>query len=48
LASAAAWLVANPKNVKSNYARFLTSWFKRAQDRAPRHPQAPAKVKDWT
>lgn len=36
LAKAAAWLIANPKNRKSNYARFLTNWLTRAQDRAPR------------
>ena len=35
LASASAWLIANPSNAKSNYARFLTNWLKRAQDRAP-------------
>lgn len=35
MAKAAAWLVANPKNKKSNYARFLNSWFSRAQDKAP-------------
>jgi hypothetical protein len=35
LASACAWLIANPANQKSNYARFLTNWLKRAQDRAP-------------
>lgn len=34
LAKAAAWLLANPKNAKSNYARFLTNWLTRAQDRA--------------
>jgi hypothetical protein len=34
-AKAAAWLVANPKNKKSNYARFLTNWFSRSQDKAP-------------
>lgn len=33
---AAAWLKANPKNRKSNYAKFLTGWFSRTQDRAPR------------
>ena len=32
LAKAGAWLVANPKQVKSNYNRFLTSWFTRCQD----------------
>lgn len=34
LTAAATWLIANPKNVKSNYARFLTNWLSRAQDRA--------------
>lgn len=31
---ASAWLLANPKNVKSNYAKFLNGWFSRAQDKA--------------
>lgn len=35
LAKAGAWLIANPKNQKSNYARFLTNWLSRAQDKAP-------------
>lgn len=43
LASAAAWIVANPANRKSNYARFITNWLKRAQDRAPRAAD-PAKA----
>ena len=36
LKKAAAWLMANPKNKKSQYARFLNNWFSRAQDKAPR------------
>ena len=36
LEKAADWLIANPANKKNNYARFLTNWFSRAQDRAPR------------
>jgi hypothetical protein len=35
LTKAAVWLIANPKNAKSNYARFLSNWLTRAQDRAP-------------
>jgi hypothetical protein len=42
LAKAAAWLLANPKNQKSNYARFLTNWLTRAQDRAPAKGGGPA------
>jgi hypothetical protein len=34
--AAVAWLQANPKNKKSNYDSFLTRWFAKAQDRAPR------------
>lgn len=34
LAKASAWIMANPKNRKSNYARFLTNWLTRAQDNA--------------
>jgi T5orf172 domain len=36
IAKAAAWIHANPKNRKSNYAKFLSNWFSRAQDKAPR------------
>lgn len=32
---ASAWLVANPKNVKKNVARFVNNWLARAQDKAP-------------
>lgn len=50
LASAAAWIVANPSNRKSNYQRYLTNWLKRAQDRAPRAggslPAQPSR-QDW-
>lgn len=35
LAGAREWVKANPANRKSNWRRFLTGWFKRAQDRAP-------------
>lgn len=48
IAKAAAWLVANPKNRKSNLARFLTSWLTRAQDRAPPRGGSPAGGRDWT
>lgn len=34
-AKAAAWLLANPANRKSNIAAFLTRWFTKAQDSAP-------------
>lgn len=36
IARAAAWLKANPANLKKNYERFLVNWFSKAQDRAPR------------
>lgn len=35
LAKAKAWVVANPKNRKGNWRRFLVGWFSRAQDKAP-------------
>lgn len=35
LAKARAWAVANPKNRKSNWRRFLSAWLSRAQDKAP-------------
>lgn len=47
LNKAAAWLVSNPKNRKSDYLRFLNNWLSRAQDRAPAaggyRGQAPAR-----
>ena len=33
--NAKAWLVSNPKNVKSDWKRFLNNWFRRDQDKAP-------------
>ena len=39
---AAVWLNANPKNLKSNYKRFLAGWMTRAQDKAPAQGYAPA------
>jgi hypothetical protein len=35
LAKATVWLIANPANKKSNYARFLANWLTKAQERAP-------------
>ena len=40
-AKAAVWLVANPKNRKSNYERFLTNWFVKSQDGAARVSRKP-------
>ena len=31
----AVWLLANPKNRKSNYEKFITNWLQREQDKAP-------------
>lgn len=36
LRRAEVWSAANPKNRKSNWERFITNWFTRAQDRAKR------------
>ncbi len=53
IAKAKAWLLANPKNRKSNIDRFLTNWLTRAQDNAPRvqhenHQRASGKPNiDW-
>ena len=52
LNKAAAWVIANPKNRKSNWAKFLTNWLSRAQDKAPRVAavgvvKPPAK-RDWS
>jgi hypothetical protein len=33
ISRAEAWLQANPKKTKSNYARFLTNWFARSQEK---------------
>lgn len=41
---ALSWLLANPKNKKSNFKRFLNNWFMRAQDRAPR---VESQTKSW-
>lgn len=46
LAKAASWLVSNPKNQKSNYARFLNNWFTKAQDKAARVPSVST-AKPW-
>lgn len=35
------WTVANPKNLKSNWTRFLVAWLKRAQDRVPAAAHGP-------
>ena len=44
-----AWAVANPKNRKSNWAKFLVNWLKRTQDRAPRVEAAVGgeRLPDW-
>jgi hypothetical protein len=36
LAKMEVWLLANPKNRKSNYERFISNWLTRAQDKAVR------------
>lgn len=33
LVAAAAWIISNPKNRKKNYARYLTGWLSREQER---------------
>lgn len=45
LAAAAAWVVANPKNRKANWRRFLTAWFARSQERAPAVVTATSSLK---
>ena len=48
LARAAAWLIANPKNRKSDYPRFLNSWLTKSQNMAPRAASTPSKnTKDY-
>ena len=44
IAKAHAWVLANPKNRKSNWGRFLKGWLQKAQDRAPRAESQPS---DW-
>lgn len=44
-AKAAAWLLANPANRKSNIASFLNRWFTKAQDSAPARGGTPAQSK---
>jgi hypothetical protein len=36
LAKMEAWIMANPKNKKSNWERFIVNWFTKAQQNAPR------------
>lgn len=36
ISAAGSWLMANPANRKSNHGRYLTNWFQRAQQNAPR------------
>lgn len=36
IARAHAWVLANPKNRKSQWGRFLNSWLEKAQNKAPR------------
>lgn len=43
---AASWLMANPKNTKSQYARFLNNWLARAQDKAPSARGLPDRPKN--
>lgn len=47
LAAMAAWALENPANRKSNWGRFITSWLKRAQDRAPAKGGGLKVVKNW-
>lgn len=35
ITKSAEWLIANPKNRKSNYPKFINGWLCRAQDKAP-------------
>jgi hypothetical protein len=48
LSKAAAWIIANPKNKKSNYARFLTNWLTRAQDKAPAQRTGQPRGQSWS
>lgn len=48
LARAAAWILTNPQNRKKNYARFLTNWLSRSQDRAPRVNQPVSNQRGFT
>ena len=40
-----AWILANPKNRKSNWHRFLVNWLSKAQDRAPRVQVEPERIR---
>lgn len=39
------WILANPKNRKSNYHRYLVNWLSKAQDRAPRVQVEPERIR---
>lgn len=45
IAKARAWAMANPKNTKSNWRRFLVNWMGRAQERAPARGNGVAQPK---
>jgi uncharacterized protein YdaU (DUF1376 family) len=47
LNKAAAWVIANPKNVKKQWGRFLNSWLSRAQDKAPRVQAQFTTTENW-
>lgn len=47
LRSASSWLKGNPRNRKTDILRFLTNWFQRAQQRAPRVNEASLKPR-WS
>ena len=48
LNKASVWLIANPQNKKSNYARFLNNWLCKAQDKAPKVSSTTVSIgKPW-
>ena len=49
MSRAAQWVIANPaKAQKSNWRRFMTNWFSRAEDRAPKNYVPPPAAHRWT
>lgn len=46
LKKAAAWALANPKNTKKNWQRFLVNWLSKAQEKAPAKGGATVQPKE--
>jgi hypothetical protein len=48
MSKAKEWVIANPAKAKTNWRRFLTNWFSRSEDRAPKNYVPPPAAHRWT